>query len=561
MSTQNHVILREIVEIAVPDQQHAHLVHEAIGRVMRETMPGLLQRRCDALTLPDTIHRLAKVEIDLGRIALGDFERSLAGALEVALAERLEQCLRETWHGRVPRVVSHLELVTHFVHTGTLPWWADRRNREAVSESLLFLCRENPPEFLSVARAWIANRAHLRRLICASCDEVLHELLAVVHPVGVLIPLLDILCASGAWRHHAWVGALITAAGPAAFPEEILAFRVVEFVAVQVESSVEFLIEREARLARFVPASVSGLDDELQAEFRRVRSFSAPWPEFLQILEPLLPRFPQGLRLHLAEVLSKVQFAAVADLPQWLSAALSAGVLPLSALRPLVACNPPHPLHFRLQTHPGEHPLQVAVRDALSTAAGAFKGAAPANVCAGRVDSVADPFAEPEALQIENAGLVILWPFLPRFFAQLGLTYENLFRDETARQRAIAILEHLLSARREPPPEFLLPLNKILCGLMPDALFEPGPPVTEVEVAECERLLAAVIEQAPILDCMSLPGFRGTFLARAGQLTTRDGTWLLRVERQSYDVVLERFQWSFTVVRLPWMEMPILVEW
>ncbi len=39
------------------------------------------------------------------------------------------------------------------------------------------------------------------------------------------------------------------------------------------------------------------------------------------------------------------------------------------------------------------------------------------------------------------------------------------------------------------------------------------------------------------------------------------GTWLLRVERVSYDVVLDRFPWGLGWVKLPWMEAPLYVEW
>ena len=60
---------------------------------------------------------------------------------------------------------------------------------------------------------------------------------------------------------------------------------------------------------------------------------------------------------------------------------------------------------------------------------------------------------------------------------------------------------------------------------------------------------------------MSIAGFRGTFLLRQGILGQRDGAWLLRVERETYDIVLERFPWSVDWVKLPWMEAPLRVEW
>ena len=69
------------------------------------------------------------------------------------------------------------------------------------------------------------------------------------------------------------------------------------------------------------------------------------------------------------------------------------------------------------------------------------------------------------------------------------------------------------------------------------------------------------VQQAPILNEMSIAGFRGSFRLRKGELGARDGNWLLRVERETHDIVLDRFPWSVQVVKLPWMESRMQVEW
>jgi len=60
---------------------------------------------------------------------------------------------------------------------------------------------------------------------------------------------------------------------------------------------------------------------------------------------------------------------------------------------------------------------------------------------------------------------------------------------------------------------------------------------------------------------MSINGFRGSFLLRQGSISAGEGSWLLRVERETYDLVLERFPWSWQWLKLPWMEYPVRVEW
>ena len=163
-------------------------------------------------------------------------------------------------------------------------------------------------------------------------------------------------------------------------------------------------------------------------------------------------------------------------------------------------------------------------------------------------------------LHIDDAGLVILWPFLRPLFTHLGLLEGVGFRDPGTQLRAAALLRLVAGGDLEIA-EFQLPLAKILCGLDPDALFELDAPLCEEESSECTRMLEAVILRAPILKKMSVAGLRGTFLLRPGILSVRDGSWLLRVEHRPFDLVLERFPWTFEWIKLPWMQTPLQVEW
>jgi hypothetical protein len=169
-------------------------------------------------------------------------------------------------------------------------------------------------------------------------------------------------------------------------------------------------------------------------------------------------------------------------------------------------------------------------------------------------------FNDVDELYIDNAGLVILWPFLSHFFEKLGLVKKGSFLNNDSIQTGVALLQYLASEDSNPP-EYLLALNKLLCGMELEAVFHLEIPLTETEKKECNTFLTAVIEQAPILNKMSISGFRGSFLLRQGILSPRDGAWLLRIERETYDVVLDRFPWGMDWIKLPWMSTPLRVEW
>jgi hypothetical protein len=134
------------------------------------------------------------------------------------------------------------------------------------------------------------------------------------------------------------------------------------------------------------------------------------------------------------------------------------------------------------------------------------------------------------------------------------------FAGPAARHRAVLLLHHLATGETDAP-DFALALPEVLCGLPPHAPHHALEPVTDAEAGEARRLLEAVIAHAACLGEISPDGLRGTFLARDGILMTRDGAWLLRVERQTADVLLERLPWTTEWVRLPWMQAAMRVEW
>jgi hypothetical protein len=174
--------------------------------------------------------------------------------------------------------------------------------------------------------------------------------------------------------------------------------------------------------------------------------------------------------------------------------------------------------------------------------------------------SLENPTNVESELYIGNAGLVILWQYLERFFDHLNLLDERHFTTPEAEQQGVLLLQ-LLATGVSELVEYQLPLNKVLCGLDPDALLDITVALPDDAVAQCDLLLRAVIDNTPSFGQISLDGLRGSFLLRDGVLRPRDGGWLLQVKRASYDIILEQVPWNLNVIRLPWMRTLIQVEW
>jgi hypothetical protein len=168
-----------------------------------------------------------------------------------------------------------------------------------------------------------------------------------------------------------------------------------------------------------------------------------------------------------------------------------------------------------------------------------------------------------EGIWIKNAGVVLLASHIGTLIKRLGWLGGKIFSDAQTQQKAIALLQFLVFGDTEMHEEDLV-LNKILCNWPVEAplgFFE----TPDVEIrAEAENLLKSVIEEWTALKKTSIANLRHSFLQRDGKLTQRaDGCWHLHIERKTLDILLDRLPpgWSFSVIKFPWMNYMLFVEW
>lgn len=167
---------------------------------------------------------------------------------------------------------------------------------------------------------------------------------------------------------------------------------------------------------------------------------------------------------------------------------------------------------------------------------------------------------EEDTIYIQNAGLVLLHPFLTTYFNRTGLTKESKFIDEEAVFKAVHLSQFLVDGKENHPEQTLI-LNKILCGL---PLEEPVPAemvFTEQEKTVSMELLKVVLERWEKLKNTSIEGFRTSFLQREGALTNEEHTRKLRVAQRGYDVLLQTLPWGIGLIKTPWMDQFLNVEW
>ena len=172
--------------------------------------------------------------------------------------------------------------------------------------------------------------------------------------------------------------------------------------------------------------------------------------------------------------------------------------------------------------------------------------------------------ADIDGIYIQNAGLVILHPFLSAFFNHIGLTDdENNFKDEASHQKAVLISQYLVTGEIEIAEETLA-LNKLLCGYPFDDPITRELQLSDDEKAETRDLLNQVMQAwkmngVPVNT--SIEGLQQSFLQRSGKLVQKENDWMLQVEQRPFDIVLASLPWGIGIIKNKWMRGMLWVEW
>ncbi len=565
-----HVIRRQVLELTVarplpsaatPAEQGARLLQEEAGRVFHRRVVPAIDRVLSAAGAGGEVVRLGRVELDLGELAPAALEDELVRRTESELAKVLAARLAAL--GPEPAAGGELRMsaeqagprwLRSFLAIGVLPWWVP----EAVAadpEAALAELLETSPAALAATLRQAGGRRAARRLVRQFSPPLRRELLALLAAERA-----EPRQATADWRRllaedlpelggverrgpepptqvtDRWLGHLM--AEPAAGAPALSRLAVAALAGGGVEpGAVVRILAPVAR--RRLPASSAvrvwleqagerpAVRDDRGAPPRKMRSRGegegAASRSRRETPGPAPGAEPPPGRRRQADAAPWRRPAA--GVPAAGRAHHPAGeeILP-PALWPPTAPGPPAP---------------------------APRAAAPPE----------EPRLEPgESLFVDDAGLVLLAPYLPAYLARLDLVEERAFVSEPARERAVLLLRYLATGAA-CAFEHRLPLDKLLCG------WPLGEPVaraiepTPAEEEESTDLLESVVGHWQALKNTSADGLRGSFLAREGRLAENDQGWQLTVARTGYDVLLDQLPWGFATVLLPWMQRPLFVEW
>jgi hypothetical protein len=164
-------------------------------------------------------------------------------------------------------------------------------------------------------------------------------------------------------------------------------------------------------------------------------------------------------------------------------------------------------------------------------------------------------------IAVQNAGLILLHPFLKQFFLTTKIINE---RNEIAISRQDLAVQtlHYLATGNENIFETNLVFEKFLCGIPLQIPVQKESLLNYTIKAEAITLLSEVIKNWPVLKNTSPDGLRQMFIQREGKLIQKeDKNFKLIVEQKAQDVLLERLNWNISIIKLPWLKELVFIEW
>ncbi|MDJ0903071.1 MAG: contractile injection system tape measure protein [Xenococcus sp. MO_188.B8] len=553
MNQQRHIIKKQIIELNLSSQQGAFELQNEVSRIYRYKVVPLIDNLFSQFSNLDTIHRINTLEINLGNIDINNLEQELIDKIVEQIQQQLAEKISRSSSSfsAQPQAKTDLHKSSSLLPREVLSKETDRKRRENTEENKVpsvnathYQIPSDKIESSNIAskRAsqleifsyfiqtgllpWWAERLSKQELE-KSCDRLLET-----SPEQVKLILAE------SFKEEKYSRRIIYQFSDSTLLKftQLFASNLYNFIA-DYHNDIQQIYKRKINIFANIPPS------QFRLEFWRGIFFRLLLEQYTQ------SKKIQFIRNHLLHIAASFRLNYWLLLDKMLETAENFkqedGVFKSQLPEILAQINPT--VSRENSSIANESEPSINLEKARSQAKD-------------KLTNTVAPFSDSEEIYIYNSGLVLLWPFLPRFFESLKLIQREQFANSESAQRAVLILQYLVDAATEIP-EHLLPLNKILCGI---DLLEPvaaNLEISEPQRDECENLLSAVIGNWSILKNTSIEGFRRAFLQREGILKVRDGSWILQVEQATYDILLDRMPWNISVVKLPWIEGVLYVEW
>ncbi|MDR6156883.1 hypothetical protein QF023_000399 [Chryseobacterium sp. SLBN-27] len=160
---------------------------------------------------------------------------------------------------------------------------------------------------------------------------------------------------------------------------------------------------------------------------------------------------------------------------------------------------------------------------------------------------------------VQNAGLILIHPFIKTFFEHCDLLRpEN--QKLTDPELGVHLL-HYIATGNVNPPEYDMVFEKFLCNIPMHQSINRHIKLSRKHKTQAKNVIESVQHNWSPMKKSSAALLQNEFFQRSGKLLVTDHDYTLTVERKTQDILLEKLAWGIGLVKLPWKEKFILVNW
>ena len=495
---QQHIIKRQIFELDVPPEQGNFQLQQRVETWFEEKVLPKLDLLFSELLPQDRYLEIEQLEIDLGDIDINTFETNFADQYLHAIRKEIEdQIHKATFQPKTTNKWSTnqerwIETFSHFLQTGTFPWWQSTVPAVTFEQHLQVALQQQSNLFANRMPSLLAGSLKMnQRLVKQFSEPFIQTLFNHIDPQ--LYPqfvyyhnTLQILLKAITRQHPSF-----------------------QLSSTLLKSTILYAIFRSTDASHLVDKRLSIILHQI-CKLSSTISYSNLLQAILREIET--SSLQQALNQVSSPTLEKTIFKEIEQL--------------------IVSEN-------RTDFSKKKKSVMEAIEEIEESIIG-----------------------EQEGYYIDNAGLILTAPFLPPLFKTLGLLDGQQFKDQDAAERALHLLQYMVSPTPQAP-EYLLVLNKLLCGIPLNQPVAKDIEINQTEKEEIQQLLKAMVGHWKALKNSTPAGLQETFIQRVGKLSFQEESsgWLLQIEQKSMDILLSAIPWSYSVVKLPWMPDMLRVDW
>ncbi|SDI22917.1 hypothetical protein SAMN05421846_105116 [Chryseobacterium taeanense] len=160
---------------------------------------------------------------------------------------------------------------------------------------------------------------------------------------------------------------------------------------------------------------------------------------------------------------------------------------------------------------------------------------------------------------VRNAGLILIHPFIKTFFEHCDLLHPE--TQELTDPELCAHLLHFIATGNTNAPEYDMTFEKFLCNIPIHQSINRHIKLSRKHKTQATNVIESVLHNWKPMKNSSPALLQNEFFQRSGKLVVTDYDYTLTVERKTQDVLLDKLAWGIGLVKLPWKEKFMFVNW